>query len=130
MSLLEQDTTRKRRINKLFPEPEPEFNADYNKKYEIKTINDSVIYAKEAEKHLLGLYYLVSWKGYPKEKSTWILFSIVMHFWKIISTFQKDHPEKPTATFSPLNSAQPMAKSLVKPVKPSAKQKSKAVHQA
>ena len=42
----------------------------------------------------------------------------------MISTFNKDHLEKPTATFFPLNSALPMAKLSVKlPVKPSAKQK-------
>ena len=41
----------------------------------------------------------------------------------MISTFHKDHPEKPTAIFSPLDSAPPMAKPSVKPAKPSAKQK-------
>ena len=38
--------------------------------------------------------------------------------------FFTDHPEKPTATFPPLDSAPPMAKPSVKPpVKPSAKRK-------
>ena len=37
--------------------------------------------------------------------------------------FHKDHLKKPTVTFSPLNSALPMAKPLVKSAKPSAKQK-------
>ena len=60
MSLLEQDTTRKRRINKLFPEPEPEFDIGNSKKYEIKEIIDSAVYAKEVEGHLPGLYYFVS----------------------------------------------------------------------
>ena len=35
MSLMEQDITRKGRMNKLFPEPEPEFDANNNKKYEV-----------------------------------------------------------------------------------------------
>ena len=59
MSLLEQNTTRKSQINKLFPELEPEFDTNKNKKYKIKAIGDSVIYAKEAKKYLPDLYYLV-----------------------------------------------------------------------
>ena len=124
MSLLKQDTTRKWRINELFPEPEPEFDVGNNKEYEVKAIIDSAVYAKEAEGHLPGLYYLVSWKGYLEEKSTWESSSAVMHLRKMISTFHKYHPEKPTVISSPLNSALPMAKlSLKPPVKPYTKQK-------
>ena len=69
-------------------------------------------------------HYLVSWKGYPEKKSTWKSFSAVMHFWKMISTFHKNHPEKPKATSLLLDSAPPMAKPSIKPlVKPPAKQK-------
>ena len=67
-----------------FPELEPEFDVDNNKfnvgnnkfdagnnkKYKVEAIIDSAVYFKEAERHLPGLYYLVSWKGYPKEEST------------------------------------------------------------
>ena len=124
VSLLEQDTTRKGRMNELFPEPEPEFDAGDNKEYEVEAIKDSAVYAKEAEGHLPGLYYLVSWKDYPEEESTWKPSSAVMHLWKMISAFHKDHPEKPTATSPPLDAAPPMAKPSVKPpVKPSAKRK-------
>ena len=124
VSLLEQDTTRKGRMNELFPEPEPEFDAGNNKEYEVEAIKDSVVYAKEAKRHLSGLYYLVSWKDYPEEKSTWEPSSIVKHLWKMISTFHKDHPEKPTATSPLFNSAPLMAKPSVKPsVKPSTKRK-------
>ena len=70
MSLLEQDTTRKGWMNELFPELEPEFDAGNNKEYEVEAIKDSVVYVKEAEGHLSGLYYLISWKGYPEEEST------------------------------------------------------------
>ena len=55
MSLLEQDTTRKG--------PEflvPEFKLGNDKLYEIKAIQDSAVYAKEADGHLPGLYYLVA----------------------------------------------------------------------
>ena len=124
MSLLEQDITRKGQINELFPEPEPKFDAGDNKEYKVEAIIDSAIYAKEAEGHLLSLYYLVFWKSYPEEKSTLEPFSTIMYLWKMISTFHKDHPEKPTATSPLLNSAPPMAKPSVKlPVKPSAKRK-------
>ena len=111
-------------MNKLFLEPEPEFDTGNNKEYKVEAIINSAIYTKEAEKHLLGLYYLVSWKGYPEEKSTWEPSSAVMHLRKMISTFHKDHPEKLTATSFLLNSTSPMAKPSVKPpVKLSAKQK-------
>ena len=60
MSLLEQNTTRKERINKLFLKPEPEFDTGDNKKYKVEVIIDSAVYAKEAEGYFSGLYYLVS----------------------------------------------------------------------
>ena len=60
MSLLEQDTTKKGQMNELFPESEPEFDAGNNKKYAVEAIIDSAVYAKEAERHLPSLYYLVS----------------------------------------------------------------------
>ena len=59
MLLLDQDTTRKEEMNELFSEPKPEFDTGNNKKYKLEAIKDSIIYAKKAEKHLLGLYYLV-----------------------------------------------------------------------
>ena len=124
VSLLEQDTTRKERMNELFPEPEPELYAGDNKEYKVEAIKNSAVYAKEAEGYLTGLYYLVSWKGYSEEKSIWEPSSTVIHLRKMISAFHKDHPEKSMATFPPLNSALPIAKLSVKlPVKPSTKQK-------
>ena len=47
-------------MNKLFPEPELEFDAGNNKKYKVEAIKNSAIYAQEKERHLPGLYYLVS----------------------------------------------------------------------
>ena len=79
MLVLEQDITRKGRMNELFPEPEPEFDTGDNKEYEFKAIIDSAVYAKEAEGHLPGLYYLVFWKGYPKEENIWKPSFTVMH---------------------------------------------------
>ena len=110
VSLLEQpDTTRKRReFSVLDFEP-----GDDNKEYEVEAIRDSAVYAKEADGHLQELYYLVAWKSYLEEKNTREPFSAVMHLQKIVSTFHKDHLEKPTATSAPLNSAPLMAKPTV-----------------
>ena len=59
VSLLKQDTIRKERVG---DENTEKLDArDNNRKYEVETIRDSAIYAKELELgHLSGLYYLVS----------------------------------------------------------------------
>ncbi len=59
MSLLEQDTTRKGRVDKALPEPEKEFEAGDNKEYEVKAIIDSVVYDQQANDKMPGFYYLV-----------------------------------------------------------------------
>ena len=91
----------------------PEFEPGKDKEYEVEVIRDSAVYAKEENRHLLGLYYLVAWKDYPKEENTWKPSSAVMHLRKMVNSFHKDHPEKPTAISAPLDSAPPMAKSTV-----------------
>ena len=70
MSIIEQDTTSKGQINELFSEPLPEFDVGNNKKYKVEAIKNSAVYAQEVERHLSGLYYLISWKGYSEEKNT------------------------------------------------------------
>ena len=87
---------------------ELDFEAGNSKEYEIEAIRDSAIYARESE----------AWKGYPKEKNTWEPFSAVQHLKKLIRLFHKDHPEKLTATFPPINSALPMARPTIKPTRP------------
>ena len=57
--LLEQDTTKKGRMNELFLEPEPKFDAGDNKEYGVEAIINSAVYFKKAEKHLPSLHYLV-----------------------------------------------------------------------
>ncbi len=49
MSLLEQDTTRKGRVDKALPESEKEaeFEAGDNKKYEVEAIIDSAVYDQQ-----------------------------------------------------------------------------------
>ena len=69
MSLLEQNITRKGQVDKTISQLEFQDNID--KEYEVEAICDSAVYAKKSESgHLLGLYYLVSWKGYPEEENT------------------------------------------------------------
>ena len=38
--------------------------------YEMQAIQDSAVYAKDADGHLLELYYLIAWKGFLEEKNT------------------------------------------------------------
>ena len=66
-SLIEQDITKKERMNEFSP---LKFELGDKKKYEVEVIRDSVVYAKKVDEHLSGLYYLIAWKGYPKEKNT------------------------------------------------------------
>ena len=61
-------TTKKRQADKNMTE----FEASSDKEeYKMEEIWKSAVYAKEsAADHLPGLYYLISWKGYPKKKNT------------------------------------------------------------
>ena len=71
MSLLKQDTTRKKRVD---DENAEELDVGDKKagEYKVEAIRDSAVYARESESgHLLGFYYLVSWKRYPEEENTW-----------------------------------------------------------
>ncbi len=109
MSLLEKDTTRRGRVD---DEGFAKLDAgeDDNKEYEVKAIKDSAVYSREAARQLPGLYYLISWKGYPGKKDTYEPALAVLHLRKMISNFHKEHPEKSTATSPPLDSAPPLAR--------------------
>ena len=87
MSLLKQDITKKGWEFSM-----PKFEPDDNKEYKVEAIQDSAVYAKEVNRHLSKLYYLVAWKGYLQEENTWKPFSAVMHLQKIVSNFHKDYP--------------------------------------
>ncbi len=97
----------------LESEKEFEFEAGDNKEYKVEAIINSVVYGQQANDQMPGLYYLVSWKGYPEEENTWEPSLAVIHLRKLISTFYKEHPEKPTATSLPLDSAPPMARPTI-----------------
>lgn len=49
-----------------------EFEANDNReKYKMEGIQDSTVYIKNSESdYLPRLYYLVSWKSYPKEENS------------------------------------------------------------
>ena len=68
--LLKKDTTKERQVNNM----QLEFKAGNDKKYEVNSIWDSTVYAKESRTgQLSGLSYLVLWKGYPEEENIWKL---------------------------------------------------------
>ena len=111
ISLLEQDTTKKRQVNDM--QLDFEFEASDDKKYEIDGIWDSTVDAKEsATKQLPGFYYLVLWKGYPEEKNTWEPTLAIQHLWRLVTTYHKDNPKKPTTTFLPVDTAPPMTRPM------------------
>ncbi len=60
MSLLEQDTTRKGRVDEKTTQLEFEAGDGDGEEFEFEGIQDSAVYVGESEGHLLGLYYLVS----------------------------------------------------------------------
>ena len=71
MSLLEQDITRKGRVDEKIAK-KLEFEAgDDNEDYKMEGICNSADYTRELKaSHVPGFYYLISWKSYPKNKST------------------------------------------------------------
>ena len=58
MSLLEQDTIRKKWVNKDNP-IELDIGNNESGEYKVKAICDSAVYARKSAGHLLELYYLV-----------------------------------------------------------------------
>ncbi len=114
VSLLEQDTIKKGQLNDTMAQLE--LDEGNSEEYEVEAICDSKVYAKKSDSsYLPSLYYLVSWKGYPKEENTWKLASAVLHLYKLISTFHRNYSERLTATFVLINSAPPIASTTAKP---------------
>ena len=67
VSLLEQDTTRKGWVDENATELDA---GNEGSEYKVEAICNSAVYTRESAGHLPGLYYLVSWKGYPEKKNT------------------------------------------------------------
>ena len=90
-----------------------EFEAGNNKKYEVNGIWDSAVYAKESTTgQLPRLYYLISWKSYPKEENTWEPVSAIQYLQKLVTAYHKDNLEKPTTTSFPVDTTLPMARPM------------------
>ena len=102
---------------------ELEFKAADSKEYKMEVIWNNAVYANKAKSYLLKHYYLVIWKSYPEKKNTWEFLSVVQYFKKLISYFHKKHLEKQTTTFPPIDSPLPMARPIVKQIRPITKQK-------
>ena len=83
------------------------------KEYKVEAIRDSAVYVKEADEHLPGLYYLIAWKSNLEEENIWESSLAVMYLRKMVSTFHKHYPEKPTVTSAPLDSGPPMARLII-----------------
>lgn len=92
-----------------------ELEENDSKEYKIEAICNSEIYAKKLHNgHLLDFCYLVSWKSYLEEKNTQEPTFAIQHFWRLVITFYKEHPEKPIITSPPIDLILPMAKLTVR----------------
>ena len=114
MSLLEYDTTRKKRVDKTTTQLEFEV-GDNGKEYKVDAIWVSAVYTRKSEGHLPSLYYLVLWKSYQENEKILEFASAMQHFQKLISTFYKDFSEKLTAASTLVSTVLPMARSTIRP---------------
>ena len=72
VSLLEENTTMKGRVDEEVRQMEFDVGDEKSGEYKIEEIRDSAVYVRESKSgHLPGLYYLGSWKKYPKEENNW-----------------------------------------------------------
>lgn len=68
MSLLETNITRKKWVDKITIKLE--FETDDNEIYQVKKIQNSMVYVIESETgYLLGLYYLINWIVYLRKEN-------------------------------------------------------------
>lgn len=85
-----------------------EFYSDDQQEFEVENIIDSVVYARESEDGKPpGLYYLVHWKGYPTADDTWEPAAGVKHLRRLLRSYHKDNPLKPTANSLAIDSGPP-----------------------
>lgn len=70
VSLLEQDPTKKSRVDKATSMLQTDDNNNKGGNYKVEGIHDSTVYIKKTEDHLLCLHYLVLWKNFPEIENT------------------------------------------------------------
>ena len=88
-----------------------EFEAGDDKEYEVDSIWDSAVDAKESTtRQLSELYYLVLWKGYPEKENAWEPVLAIQHLWRLVTAYHKDNPKKLTATSLLVDMTLPMAR--------------------
>ena len=68
MSVLEQNTIRKKYVNRNNP-TKLDVNDNHNRNYKLKAIFNNAVYIRESTSYLAKLYNLVFWKNYLKEKN-------------------------------------------------------------
>ena len=84
-------------------------------KYKLEAIFYSAVYIKKSELvHLLGLYILVFWKSYLKDKNIREFILAVLHFKKFINLFYKNYCNKPIAISKAINNVLSITKPTVK----------------
>ena len=89
--------------------------------YKVEAIRDSAVYVTKSISYLAALYYLVFWKSYLEEKNICEPASIIQHLRKLISSFYKNYPNKPTAISKTINTTPTMSRPTIKPTtKPTA----------
>ena len=118
MLLLKQDTIRKRQVDNNTTKLE--IGNDKSGKYKVRAICDSAVYARKLEGYLLGLYYLIFWKSYLKERNNTEPYSVVWHLKRLICLFHKNHLDKLIAIFKAINIISLMARPTIKPITKSA----------
>ena len=116
VSMLKQDTTKKKQVDKKVKQMEFDASDDESGEYEVEAIWDSAVYERESksgylpgsllsgliEKISRGRKYLeTSFNGPSTQKA----YQLV----------PQNHPDKPTATFLAIDTAPPMAKSTIRP---------------
>ena len=112
MTLLDKDTIKKGEINENVIKLDVAKNSSG---YEIEAIWNSAVYIRESKSgYVPGLYYLVFWKRYLEEKNIYESILAVQYFKKLISSFYKNHLNKLTTIFMPINILPSMAKPTIK----------------
>ena len=122
MSLLKQDSTKKGRVDEEVRQIEFNAGDEESGEYKVEAIWDCAVSTRESKSgHLPNLYYLVPWKRYSKEKNTEEPASVVQQLKKLIISFYKDHPDKPTAISPTINTTSPIATPAIIPTVKSSK---------